>query len=82
MHTWYTNNTLVLIYKCVFNMSLNNIYFFSVRCPYGTSGICGTIAGLACDEGSTCLLDGDYPDAGGVCCLDKPVVGNVKDLYN
>jgi len=28
---------------------------------------CGGIAGVACPEGYTCKLDGNYPDAGGKC---------------
>lgn len=28
---------------------------------------CGGIAGIECNEGYTCQLDGDYPDAGGTC---------------
>lgn len=28
---------------------------------------CGGIAALPCEEGLTCKLDGDYPDAGGTC---------------
>jgi hypothetical protein len=28
---------------------------------------CGGFAGVACPEGYTCKLDGDYPDAGGYC---------------
>lgn len=28
---------------------------------------CGGIVGLPCPEGYTCQLDGNYPDAGGVC---------------
>jgi hypothetical protein len=28
---------------------------------------CGGIAGIACPEGYTCKLDGNYPDAGGKC---------------
>ena len=28
---------------------------------------CGGIVNIACPEGYTCRLDGDYPDAGGKC---------------
>lgn len=28
---------------------------------------CGGIAALPCPEGYACQLDGDYPDAGGIC---------------
>lgn len=28
---------------------------------------CGGIAGTQCPDGYTCQLDGDYPDAGGIC---------------
>jgi len=28
---------------------------------------CGGIAGISCPEGYACKLDGNYPDAGGVC---------------
>lgn len=30
-------------------------------------GFCGGIAGIPCPSGYRCLLDGDYPDAGGKC---------------
>lgn len=33
---------------------------------------CGGIAGIQCDGGLTCVLDGDYPDAGGTC-TDCPI---------
>ena len=34
----------------------------------GESGqFCGGIAGKTCPEGYMCKLDGDYPDAGGIC---------------
>lgn len=29
--------------------------------------LCGGIAGLSCPDGQKCLLEGDYPDASGVC---------------
>lgn len=32
-----------------------------------TTQKCGTIAGLTCPVGFVCRLDGNYPDAGGVC---------------
>jgi hypothetical protein len=38
--------------------------------PSGTNGngmFCGGIAGVACPEGSSCKLDGGYPDSGGKC---------------
>ncbi|MBI2338679.1 hypothetical protein HYU95_05865 [Candidatus Daviesbacteria bacterium] len=31
---------------------------------------CGGIAGISCPAGFTCKLDGNYPDAGGVCIQD------------
>ncbi len=33
----------------------------------GEGGFCGGIAGILCGVGLECKLDGDYPDAGGVC---------------
>lgn len=33
---------------------------------------CGGIAGIQCDGGLTCVLDGDFPDAGGTC-TDCPI---------
>ncbi len=30
-------------------------------------GFCGGIAGIICNDGFRCLLDGPYPDAGGQC---------------
>lgn len=37
-------------------------------CPTTTQGtFCGGIAGIACQSGFECKLDGDYPDAGGTC---------------
>lgn len=33
------------------------------ECPI----FCGGIAGIPCPEGMACILDGDYPDAGGQC---------------
>lgn len=35
--------------------------------PATTPGFCGGIAGIPCPAGFTCRLDGNYPDAGGVC---------------
>ena len=38
------------------------------RPPRGTEGgFCGGIAGFQCQDGLTCRLDGNYPDAGGTC---------------
>ena len=33
----------------------------------GEGGFCGGIAGIRCRSGLDCKLDGNYPDAGGVC---------------
>jgi hypothetical protein len=33
----------------------------------GEGEMCGGIAGFACKEGLTCVLDGSYPDAAGKC---------------
>lgn len=33
------------------------------KCPK----MCGGIAGIPCEDGYKCILDGDYADAGGVC---------------
>lgn len=35
------------------------------------ASFCGGIAGIMCPPGHTCQLDGDYPDAGGVCIPDN-----------
>ncbi|HWR73519.1 MAG TPA: HEAT repeat domain-containing protein [Nitrospirota bacterium] len=34
--------------------------------------MCGGIAGILCCSGLTCLYDGNYPDAGGVCKAERP----------
>jgi predicted secreted protein len=33
----------------------------------GEGASCGGIAGIQCQDGLTCQLEGDYPDAGGTC---------------
>lgn len=42
-----------------------------VQSPYikttGEPKFCGGIAGITCPGGFTCKLDGNYPDAGGIC---------------
>lgn len=35
---------------------------------------CGGIAGVQCKQGLSCNLDGDYPDAGGICESEQPVM--------
>ncbi|MFA6048582.1 MAG: hypothetical protein WC792_01370 [Candidatus Micrarchaeia archaeon] len=35
-------------------------------------GLCGGIAGIKCNTGLTCKLDGAYPDASGKCVLQEP----------
>lgn len=35
--------------------------------PSSQAQFCGGIAGISCPAGFTCKLDGNYPDAGGVC---------------
>ncbi|MEI6222058.1 MAG: hypothetical protein WCP97_04805 [bacterium] len=37
------------------------------RKPVGKGAFCGGIVGIACETGLTCVLDGNYPDAGGTC---------------
>src|SRR3989338_1068864 len=43
------------------------------QCSNGVCGnnqeetFCGGIAGLPCSDGYKCILDGNYPDAGGKC---------------
>lgn len=46
------------------------------QCPHGEmmfvediskDAMCGGIAAIQCDEGYTCELDGNYPDASGIC---------------
>ena len=39
--------------------------------PENESSICGGIAGKTCQEGYTCILEGNYPDASGTCILDS-----------
>ena len=34
--------------------------------------MCGGIAGILCCSGLTCVYDGNYPDAGGVCRAEQP----------
>lgn len=34
---------------------------------HGVGTMCGGIAGITCDDGLTCVLDGSYPDASGTC---------------
>lgn len=38
--------------------------------PYKLTPFCGGIAGINCPEGYSCQLDGNYPDAGGVCIAE------------
>lgn len=40
------------------------------RQPAAEGEFCGGIAGILCDEGLKCELDGEYPDAGGACVTD------------
>ncbi|XP_053380206.1 uncharacterized protein K04H4.2-like [Mercenaria mercenaria] len=42
-------------------------------CPYGQNGVCGTIAGRMCGPGTTCRFMGNFPDAAGKCCWNRPV---------
>lgn len=35
--------------------------------PSPSPAFCGGIAGIQCPTGYTCKLDGQYPDAGGLC---------------
>lgn len=39
----------------------------SIREPAGEGAFCGGIAAFPCAAGLRCVLDGDYPDAGGRC---------------
>lgn len=39
---------------------------------------CGGIAGRPCPQGFTCVLDGNYPDAGGTCIKENTDV-NARD---
>lgn len=41
----------------------------SIRDPGGEGAFCGGIAAFPCAAGLECVLDGDYPDAGGRCEL-------------
>ncbi|MFH1126270.1 MAG: DUF3160 domain-containing protein, partial [Candidatus Altiarchaeota archaeon] len=41
---------------------------------------CGGIAGIMCDAGLECRLDGNYPDAGGVCVERQKTSGGNIDL--
>ncbi|KAH7323399.1 hypothetical protein B0J17DRAFT_683305 [Rhizoctonia solani] len=39
-----------------------------IKIPNGKLGsFCGGIVGFPCIEGLACKLEGDFPDAGGVC---------------
>jgi hypothetical protein len=49
-----------------FNQILSTFKFIA---PSSTGKFCGGIAGLPCDAGYACKLDGAYPDAGGQCVL-------------
>lgn len=40
---------------------------FNIQEPEGS--FCGGFAGVPCDPGYKCQLDGNYPDAGGICVI-------------
>lgn len=40
---------------------------FTQEIPEDEPKFCGGIANISCPEGFICKLDGNYPDAGGVC---------------
>lgn len=48
--------------QLVFEQMLNSFRFSNQK-----ENFCGGIAGIVCPDGFTCKLDGNYPDAGGVC---------------
>ncbi|MBL4683312.1 MAG: hypothetical protein JKY37_01890 [Nannocystaceae bacterium] len=39
-------------------------------CNGDIGGMCGGIAGFQCVEGAHCELEGDFPDAAGICVED------------
>lgn len=51
---------------------VKNVYTTKVPAAPGPGeqgGFCGGIAGIQCEGGLVCRLDGPYPDAGGICLL-------------
>ncbi len=64
----------------------NNCSFFACLTSCAAEGgMCGGIGGFECCEGLTCELDGDYPDAEGVCiaaeiCLDQCGDGTCNEV--
>lgn len=53
-----------------------SLYLYSKPTPVAkVNEFCGGIAGIMCDDGLSCKMDGTYPDAGGVCIEGEvPVV--------
>jgi hypothetical protein len=51
-------------------------------CAPSDAPFCGGLAGLPCPDGMTCVLDGDFPDAGGHCEAtdDAPFCGGIAGL--
>lgn len=74
--TWNTFFFYLMLYNVV---KYQDNVLFSVTCPHGSTGTCGGIAGLQCPRGSSCRLDGSYPDAGGICCVDSPGRGKITN---
>ena len=70
---------IVIVYDGVYSYSISSIpgqidvivdtFKVTDQTETNTNGsqFCGGIAGLPCPAGFTCKLDGEYPDAGGVC---------------
>lgn len=53
------------------NLVLKSIMMYSKLNEKANEGeFCGGIAGVLCADGLSCKLDGNYPDAGGVCVRD------------
>lgn len=63
--------------KCVFNCKSDSptttTTLYAIKPKAQKGEFCGGIAGVMCEAGLQCRLDGSYPDAGGVC-VEKPEI--------
>ncbi|CAE6416583.1 unnamed protein product [Rhizoctonia solani] len=62
---------LITLPMAVLAVPTSNVGRDGTKVTDGTFGsFCGGIAGFKCNKGLLCKLDGNYPDAGGVCIRD------------
>jgi hypothetical protein len=95
---------MISIRKIIFTITLIGIVFLFACTKQITNEriknegeMCGGIAGFMCEEGLKCILDGNYPDAAGICVkeeakADCPMIsqpspnfcpnGTIKPSYN